>query len=103
MWTITGVNAAFDKYGIKGYESFYGSGIRRGLFENFEKGKLPIYQFEVEFNAVAHISLNLGDIDGLLRAHLAVDEEVLYILAELGVFFQDFYDGQSQSTHSAVG
>lgn len=87
------VNEAFDKYGIKGYESFYGPGIRSGLFENFEKGKLPIYQFEDEFNAFAHTSLNLGDIDGLLRAHLNVDEEVLDILTELGVFFKTFMMG----------
>lgn len=86
-------NEAFDKYGIKGYESLYGSGIRHGLFEDFEKGKLSVYQFEDEFNAFAHTSLNLGEIDGLLRAHLDVDDEVLDILTELGVLFQIFMMG----------
>lgn len=82
------VNEAFDKYGIKGYEPFYGPGIRCGLFENFEKGKLSVYQFGDEFNAFAHTNLNLGEIDGLLRAHLDVDDEVLDILTELGVLFK---------------
>lgn len=81
------VNAAFNKYGIEGYESFYGPGIRRGIFEDFEKGKISVYQFEDEFNAFAHRRLNLGEIECLLRAHLEVDNDILDILTELGVLF----------------
>lgn len=82
------VNDAFDKYGIRGLDSLYGPGIRRGLFEKFEKGELSIHQFEDKFNAYADAHLNLGEIDWLLRAHLYVDDELLDILTELDLLFK---------------
>lgn len=78
---------AFSRQNIIGIESLYGPGIRKGLFDDFEKGKLNVYQFEDEFNTRMKTNLNLGDIDGLLRSHLQVNNDILELFLELGLLF----------------